>query len=465
VFAFGRRRAAARISVAGALVLIAAGVVVVVTQHSTAEPSLVATVRRGGFSSQLTATGVLKPIQSLTYRSPVAGRDAEIIELAPEGRLLKEGDLIVRLGTSELERDADRVKGELRQLYVELQVADGERLEAAAAVQSASEGEGAIAVLETRTQRELAEKKVARLEQESAQLKPLMEKGFITREELGRTTAQLDEAQADLSLARRRADVAEQLTQPREKQRARLQVSQREAQVASLRARVHDAEEKLAQMRALIEACSMYARQPGIVVYEEFVGATPRRKIRVGDRVSASQGLVTIPEVGRMLVEATVSEGEVHLLRAGQPAVVRLEAFPGARLTGQVLRVGTLAAAASVDEKRFDLVIALDPAPLELKPEMTARADVLVGTRDNVLLLPVGAVFDRGGRFVAHVVGASGIESRAIDIGAANDYVVEVVSGLREGERVMLIDSGTAAAPPASPAGERGEGNNALQPR
>jgi multidrug efflux pump subunit AcrA (membrane-fusion protein) len=133
-----------------------------------------------------------------------------------------------------------------------------------------------------------------------------------------------------------------------------------------------------------------------------------------------------------------------------------------------VLRVGTVATASSdhpIDEKRFELVVILDQTPLELKPEMTARADVLIGTRDNVLLLPVGAVFDRGGRFVAHVVGRSGVESRAIEIGASNDYVVEVVSGLREGERVLLTDPGDGPAAPAASAPRATEERRALQPR
>src|SRR5579864_6112731 len=55
------------------------------------DPALVASVRRGTLTATLTASGTLRPVQSITYRSPVAGRDVEIKQLAPEGALVKEG--------------------------------------------------------------------------------------------------------------------------------------------------------------------------------------------------------------------------------------------------------------------------------------------------------------------------------------------------------------------------------------
>ena len=89
-----------------------------------------------------------------------------------------------------------------------------------------------------------------------------------------------------------------------------------------------------------------------------------------------------------MLLEASVSEAEVHRVRPGQTAAVRIEAFPDLRLTGKVTRVGTLARASAdrpLDDKRFDLIVELDATTAELRPEMTARADILVGTRSDVL--------------------------------------------------------------------------------
>jgi multidrug efflux pump subunit AcrA (membrane-fusion protein) len=169
--------------------------------------------------------------------------------------------------------------------------------------------------------------------------------------------------------------------------------------------------------------------------------------------VTSSQGLVTIPEVTRMLVEASVSEADVHRVLVGQSATVLLEAFPGLRLAGHVTRVGTLARSSAerpLDDKRFDLIVELDASPAELRPEMTARVDVLLGERRDVLLLPVNAVFERQGQRVCHVLGPNGTEAVAVQLGESNDLFVEVTSGVREGDRVALTDVASSTPPPSA---------------
>src|SRR5262249_19054870 len=201
------------------------------------------------------------------------------------------------------------------------------------------------------------------------------------------------------------------------------------SQVQNARSRLEEARSRVKSLQEDIENCSLYARAAGLVVYEESLGASPRRKIRVGDRVTGSQGLVTIPEVKRMLVEASVPETDVHRLSPGQPADVRLDAYPAVRLSGKVTRVGTLARVSAerpFEEKRFDLIVELDASEADLRPEMTARVDVLVGERKDVLLVPVNAVFERQGLTVCHVLHALRVETRQVELGEADDAAVEV---------------------------------------
>ncbi len=407
-------------------------------------------------------------MQSITYRSPVPGRDVEIRNLAQEGSRVNEGDVLVTLDTTDLEIELARVRQDHRQAGMDLQVAEGEYEEAAADVKAVSEGEGALTVQEAQSTLQRAEKKAERLRQEYESLKPLLDKGFITRDELARTEEQLEEAEDAKTLARRRTDIVVQMTYPREQKRAALALSQKAAQLGLVRSRLGELQIRLDTLVRLIEGCTVRARGPGLVVYEENLQVNPRRKLRVGDRVFATQGIVTIPEVSRMQVEASVSESEVHRVSAGQPADVHVEAFPGVKLTGTVTRVGTLATASvsrPFDDRRFDLVITLDPTTIELRPEMSVRADVIVGSRTNVLMVPVTAVFTSQGTRVVYVVGASGTEARRVDLGESNDRMVEIAAGLREGERVSLaapppdFNTAPAAAPAAAPA------RNALQPR
>lgn len=419
-----------------------------------ADPQLSAVVQRGSLTAAVTASGTVRPMRSLTYRSPIPGRETEIRELAPEGTRVNEGDLIVRLETTELERERDRATQDLEQARIDVQVAEGEWEEAGATLKAVSEGEGALTVEEAKATLQSAERRVERLRQEFGQMKPLLDKGFITREELAKTGDLLEEADTDLLLARKRTEIVVQMTHPRERQRATVLLAQKTSQLARARARVQETDVRRTAFDELIEACSIHALGAGLVVYEEFLGANPRRKVRVGDRVYSTQGIITIPEVSRMVVETSVSEAEVRRVNPGQTASIRAEAFPDLKLTGTVSRVGTLASTSisrPFEEKRFDLIISLDQAPPELRPEMTARADIVVGSKSNVLVAPVTAIFEQNGRSIAYVIGSAGLEARVVEPGESNDRLVEIVSGLREGERVSLTRPASAVTAPSPP--------------
>ena len=421
------------------------------------DTGLTGTVERGNLTVRLTETGVLRPAQSLTYRSPLAGRQTEVLFLAPEGTRVQHGDLVVRLDNTELERELDRANQTLRQARVQLRVATAEHEEAVADVESMATGEGALSVQEARFTLELAVKRVAQLRQEHEGLVPLFERGFITREELDRAAFELEQAEGELTLDRQRTDLFLERTFPRDTQRAQLRLAQNDAQLEDAHTRVAEADTLVTALHEAIEACSIYARRPGLVVYEPYLSSNPRRKIRVGDRVTSTQGLVTIPEVDRMLVESSVRETDLHRVSPDQPATIRLDAYPDLQLTGRVLSLGALAresATRPFEEKRFDLVVEVDTTTAELRPEMTARVDIVVTERRDVLLVPVNAVFERADHLVANVVTRWSIDPRLVELGATGDLFAEVLGGLTEGDRVALLDTpATGISPEVAPPG------------
>ncbi len=427
---------------------------------------LSARVERGRLVTRLVEAGVLRPAQAISYRSPLAGREIEVVFLAPEGVSVNDGDLVARLDTTDLERELERAVSEVRQAEAELKMAEVEQQEARAALDSLTEGQGALAIEESRASLELTEKKVERLRAEYESLKPLLDRGFITQDELDQTLFELEQAVSEVELARRKTEVYAERTYPQEVRRARHQVSSREAAVLNAGAKLEEAKSRGRWLHQSIQACSIYARNPGLVIYEEYLAANPRRKIRVGDRVTSSQILLTIPEVSRMLVETSVREADVHRVRPDQSAAIQLDAYPGVILQGKVIRVGTLARSEldpRFEEKRFDLTVeATEAATVELRPEMTARVDIVVGEKEGVLLLPINAVFESEGLPVAYVLRPWGVEGRSLELGESNDIHVEVLDGLEEGERVALVDiaSEASASPGAAPPSEGGMKRN-----
>src|SRR4029079_13960168 len=158
-------------------VLGAIGVFAFVRSETAFDASTTATVRRGSLAPPLTVAGLLKPVQSITYHSPLSGRESEITFLAPEGTRVTDGDLLVRFDAVPLERDFERATQEVRQAQVDLQVAEIDKQEGQAAIDSLSGGEAALSVEETKTRLDAAERKAARLRAEQQALAPLLDKG------------------------------------------------------------------------------------------------------------------------------------------------------------------------------------------------------------------------------------------------------------------------------------------------
>lgn len=410
-------------------------------------------VERGALSATLVESGTLRAARSISYRSPVNGQELEIVHLVPEGVRVAQGDLLARLETRDLAVELRRAADAVQDAELALQVAELELLEATANLESTVDGEGSLTIEESRTSLTLAERRVERLRREVENLEPLLDQGFITGDELERSRDELETALADVAIARRRARVLIEQTHPVATRRAELQLAQKRAQRQAVDRRLEAARRLVAEVELLIERCTIYADAPGLVVYEDFRASSPRRKVRLGDRVTPSQGIVRVVDVSRMLVQASVPERSIHRVQPGQPVTVRVEAFPELRLDGRIATVGTLARTTfeqRLEGKRFDVAIELDPVDAELRPEMTARVDILVGERRDALQVPLNAVFEDDGLAVVNVLRGASVESRQVELGEQNQRFVEVVAGVAEGEIVMLV--GDAPARPGTPA-------------
>lgn len=415
-------------------------------------------VERGSLVAILSEPGALRAAGSTSYRSPVNGREAEIVHLVPEGLRVGQGDLLVRLETRDLDAELRQAVDNVHEAELAVQVAELELLEATAGLESVVDGEASLTVEESRANLALAERRVQRLRREVESLEPLLERGFITGDELDRSRDELETAEAELAIARRRASVLIEQTHPVTTRRAELQLAQKLAQKQAVERRLVAARRRVAEIGDLIDRCTVYADGPGLVVYEEFMASSPRRKVRLGDRVTPSQAIVRVVDVSRMLVDASVPERSVHRVHPGQPVTVHLEAFPDLRLSGRIAAVGALARTTfdqQIAGKRFDVTVELDPTDTGLRPEMTARVDILVGDRQDVVRVPINAVFENDGMTLVNVVRGRRVEERQVELGEQNRRFVEVVAGVSEGEHVMLLgDRPAVDTTPATGAAE-----------
>ncbi|HSD71313.1 MAG TPA: efflux RND transporter periplasmic adaptor subunit [Thermoanaerobaculia bacterium] len=435
-------------------------------------------VRRGTLEPTVSLIGTLSAARSDSYGAVVPGIELKILWMVEEGSLVAAGDRLIQFDPAPFQKDLDVASARARELVNEVQQSRlalaALRLKSSAEVSeartSASTSERDLSALVNTgaplSARESAHdvderrRLLAEAEEKLSGLEPFVAKGYISQEEYRAAKSRRDQAAADLELARARYAALVQQTTPdlirrkldetaKEKSslavlEKRLQVSieQAEAAVRLAVIRLEEADRQIAEARKRIAWCTVTARAPGLAVHSEvFDRSGERRKIRVGDTAWGGATLVTLPDLTRMVVNGRVPEPDMHNLAIGQPVRVTLDAFPEKALTGVLRSVGSVGASEKNDSRSFPVTIALDQTDPRFRPGMVARCSIR-GTRiPGALLLPVEAVHsDERGTFAWVSPAFGSPRARPITLGRSTAQFVEVREGLREGERVRLVE-------------------------
>jgi multidrug efflux pump subunit AcrA (membrane-fusion protein) len=199
-----------------------------------------------------------------------------------------------------------------------------------------------------------------------------------------------------------------------------------------------------------IKKCKIVAPQDGMVLYyvpEQVRGGFGAQQsiIAQGEPVREGQKLLSIPDLSKMQIMIRVPEALASQVRVGQPAVVRIDAYPDRTLRGKVHAVATVPSARdwlTADEKVYATVIALDGDTTGLRPGLSGTVTLTVGKAlDNILAVPARALIGRGafGKLASCLVlTADGPEEREVVVGLRNEQVAEITSGLRAGDEVIV---------------------------
>lgn len=199
-----------------------------------------------------------------------------------------------------------------------------------------------------------------------------------------------------------------------------------------------------------------------------FVG---RRHLDPGAFVSSNTPVVSVVDINFVRLVVNLVEKDLRRVRAGVPASVEVDAYPGETFDGQVARVAPILNPAT---RTAEMEIEIPNRDFRLKPGMYARVDLIVAERPDALIVPRNAVVsvdNRRGVFVVNDDGSTvrfsevttGIENQErAEILTGVDEGVQVVTtgaaGLRDGDRVQLT------ATPPGPGGPRGGGDQVGRP-
>jgi len=191
-----------------------------------------------------------------------------------------------------------------------------------------------------------------------------------------------------------------------------------------------------------LQDCTIRATKQGFVTYattgRPFASQSP---IQPGTSVRQYQELFNLPDFRSMGVEVKIHESSIKRVVPGLTANVRIDAFPDVALTGKVLKIALMPDPTikflNPDINVYLTQISLDQSMDLLKPGMTAQVEILIKELKNVIAIPVSAVSFRGSQAYCSVLDGA-LSERKIELGDSSDTMVEIKSGLKEGEKVVM---------------------------
>jgi membrane fusion protein (multidrug efflux system) len=165
-------------------------------------------------------------------------------------------------------------------------------------------------------------------------------------------------------------------------------------------------------------------------------GYITERLIEVGSRVSANQQVYTIEDFKPLLIRVYVPTSDAIKLREGMSAEVTTEVLKGNVFKGVVKLINPRI---DVQTGTVKVTIEVYDETLRLKPGMFVEVRIVLGMKENVLVIPRKAVLYKQNKTYAFVLNGDQASQREIGLGLAEEDDVEIISGLNEGETIVIV--------------------------
>lgn len=437
---------------------------------------------RGPFLVNLQVQGHVDSLKNAQLASKVEG-STTIISIVPEGTWVKAGEVVCEL-------DASALVSKAQAQEISVTIAEAAENESAQAVKIAeTQNQSNIAAAELALQLaeldlekfiqgeypqqlnklkgavEVAREDVVRKEQDYDFTRAMSRKGYRNQNDVEAKRIAAKQSKLNLQTAeeelkvfetynfkRTKAELqakAEELVRQLErvKLQAEAEMSRAQKLYQTRQQTLNSEREIMAKLRTQIEACTIRAPQDGQVVYANLDSNSRRSDgsggIELGAQVRERQAIINLPDITQMKVECRIHESLISAIREGVPARIRIVSFPDQVFNGKVTAVSSVAMAGrwpntDLREYRTEITLTDDVETIKmLRPGLTAMVELLVDNRNDVLQVPIQTIVTIGTSNFVYVVNRSGPERRPVRIGLNNTSHMEIIDGLKEGDRVV----------------------------
>ena len=393
--------------------------------HTDSDPQQ-AFAKPVSFNITVNTIGALDAERSHVVSSTIKGDKGKIAYIIDEGAFVKKGDVLIKFDSAHFEAEMLRLAGELRSREASFearkQILEWEK----------SQAEGAINTAEFDLKD--AKQEYSRYVSYISDMEELDKKGLHYPNEIFQAKRKAEQ----LFAKQQRYETSfEQI-----KKESVFKIAAAMAELAKAKNEIETTKIALDDIKEEFSKSVVKAPFPGIVVHYETQRDNQKRKPRVGDTVWQNQPLLYLPDISSMIVKTLVREVDLHKITKRQKASIQVDAYPKLVLAGQVTSIGVLASdggEAGKGEKHFQVVVTILGENLSLRPGMTARVVIHIDTAQNILSVPMQAVFSEGANKYCYICKGQNVKKVKVEIGRQNEDYAEIVAGLKNGDMVSLI--------------------------
>ena len=470
-----------KINIAFFVVII--GVVLFGTMNFSSEKDVdsivIVPVEKRDFNIELNIVGVLDAAKSHMIASELEGTNGTIIYLIEDGKWVKKGETLVRFDralfekeVAELEAQAESysaavqaaeqvVAYEINQVKREVVTAQYGQSVAILELKRLKMGDGPLKLSNLKEEQQKVQIELKRFENFLTDLDKFKAKGFENPSEISSTKEKIAAYKTKLASVNKRYETYEKHVLPTliESGKAKAQnaalllqqtkvggkhkVAKAKATLLQVKGILKTKRSSLAKAEFKFSKTEIKAPFAGIVIHYLTFRNGEKRKPREGDAVFMNQPILYLPDISKMVIKTQAREVDLHKIKLGQNGRIVVDAYPDAKLSGELTFIGSLAAAEESGKgfgKYFQVLFKVNEEDLRLRPGMTCRISIQAESVTNVISIPVQAVFTQDQSVFCYVKNKRGdFEKRIVTTGRQNEEFVEIIEGLAVSDQVSLI--------------------------
>ena len=171
-----------------------------------------------------------------------------------------------------------------------------------------------------------------------------------------------------------------------------------------------------------------------------FSGVVSERYVQPGERVPLDAKLISIVDLSRLTLEASVPASTIAQVRVGQPVAFRVDGFGERSFAGRIERINPATGAGS---RSISLYALIENADGLLRGGLFAQGELIVERLENALVIPASAVREEIGQTFVYAIENDKLRRRPVRIGLSDaNRSVQVLEGLAAGDRVVRSNLG-----------------------